>query len=463
MKRSHTANYKSIEGLINLRGQNYDGASVLQGNISGMVKRIQDIVKKAVSLHCLNHNLNLVLQEAAKINTIISSSLSTVQLICTVIRDSPKRLSVFQSLQGGKQDSTSLKPLCPTRWTCRTSSLRSILNNYETVIETLEWIIENGSKTTEGYKQAPGLIAALEKFSTLFGLRMCLAVFAPVEEFAKQLQSKDICVQTVVFIKTSLTRFLTEMRSDEHFQRLYSQCVNEAADKNIGTPKDSLPRRRRAPKRLDDYARIDGCASSTSDDFNNTEQYYRQAYFEVLDHVIQCMEERFNQETLQYLLSVERLILEPFQENNQYSSTSSKELQREFPLLEGDINFDKLISELSLLRPTFQSVCPEIKKVTSINTVIEFLKRANMEVTFKEFGKLVKLYLTVPVSNASAERGFSTLRRVKTYLRSRMTQEHLNHFVVLHAHKNLTDNIDLKKVANNFVTLNERRIRYFGN
>ena len=444
------------------RGQNYDGASVLQGNISGVAKRIRDIVDKAVSLHCLNHNLNLILQEAAKVNSIVSSCLSTVQLLCSVIRDSPKRLAVFRSLQSGKPDSTSLKPLCPTRWTCRISSLNSILDNYETAMETLEWIVESGNKQSEGYKQAPGLIAALEKFSTLFGLRMCQTVFAPVEEFAKQLQSKDICVQTVMLIQKSLKRFLAEKRSDEHFKKLYLSCVDEAAEKDIGTPKDSLPRRRKAPKRLDDYVRLDGCASSRTDDFDNTEKYYRQAYFEVLDHVIRCIEERFNLETLAYLISLEKMIIESFDENCPHFSCSSDELQRKFPLLKGDVNFERLKSELSLLPSTFVSVCPEVKQVTSMDTVRDFLNKANMNVTFEEFGNLVRLYLTVPVSNASAERGFSTLRRVKSYLRSRVSQEHLNHFVVLHAHKELTDSIDLIKIAKNFVKANERRIHHFG-
>ena len=66
---------------------------------------------------------------------------------------------------------------------------------------------------------------------------------------------------------------------------------------------------------------------------------------------------------------------------------------------------------------------------------------------FSEVIKLVKLYLTVPLSNAMAERSLSTLRRVKTYLRSCMTQEHLNHFVMLHGHKVFTDKLLLIEIV----------------
>ena len=42
---------------------------------------------------------------------------------------------------------------------------------------------------------------------------------------------------------------------------------------------------------------------------DNTEKY-KQACFEALDHVIQRSEQRFNQETLAHLLSLEKLITE---------------------------------------------------------------------------------------------------------------------------------------------------------
>ena len=39
---------------------------------------------------------------------------------------------------------------------------------------------------------------------------------------------------------------------------------------------------------------------------------------------------------------------------------------------------------------------------------------------------LMKLILVMPATNATSERSFSALRRIKTYLRSTMKQERLN-------------------------------------
>ena len=53
-------------------------------------------------------------------------------------------------------------------------------------------------------------------------------------------------------------------------------------------------------------------------------------------------------------------------------------------------------------------------------------------------------------------------RRIKSYMRNRLNQEHLNHFMLLNVHKKLTDSIDLNLVAKTFVQRNERRINFFG-
>ena len=76
---------------------------------------------------------------------------------------------------------------------------------------------------------------------------------------------------------------------------------------------------------------------------------------------------------------------------------------------------------------------------------------------------LVKLILVMPATNATSERCFSALRRVKTYLRGTMRQDRLNYAMMLHSHKNRTDNLNLINVANDFVTeKNDHHLNVFG-
>ena len=75
--------------------------------------------------------------------------------------------------------------------------------------------------------------------------------------------------------------------------------------------------------------------------------------------------------------------------------------------------------------------------------------------------KLLHLYLTIPITSATAERVFSALKQVLTYSRSSMTEKRLKTFYYSMSIKNLI--IDLASVAKEFIARNEKRMKYFGN
>ena len=74
---------------------------------------------------------------------------------------------------------------------------------------------------------------------------------------------------------------------------------------------------------------------------------------------------------------------------------------------------------------------------------------------------VARLLLTLPATNATSERTFSTMRRLKTYLRSTMSQTRLNHVMILSIHKELVSELDLHDIANQFVSGSEPRLRVF--
>ena len=52
--------------MSKLRGQCYDGASVMSGIKSGVAKQIADIEPKAIFTHCYGHALNLAVADTVK-------------------------------------------------------------------------------------------------------------------------------------------------------------------------------------------------------------------------------------------------------------------------------------------------------------------------------------------------------------------------------------------------------------
>ena len=107
------------------RGQTYDGAAVLQGALNGVGAQMRREVPSAHGVYCLNHNLQLIIQEAAAVNPLIRDVMTTVQTICNLIRGSLKRLAIFKTIQDENKtmSCSSLKPLCPTRWTYRAKAV----------------------------------------------------------------------------------------------------------------------------------------------------------------------------------------------------------------------------------------------------------------------------------------------------------------------------------------------------
>ena len=76
--------------------------------------------------------------------------------------------------------------------------------------------------------------------------------------------------------------------------------------------------------------------------------------------------------------------------------------------------------------------------------------------------KLVQLLVIVPASAATAERSFSTLRRVKTYLRSTMAQKRLTHLLILNIHEQRTSELNIDDIVKEFVSRTAERKSVFG-
>ena len=79
---------------------------------------------------------------------------------------------------------------------------------------------------------------------------------------------------------------------------------------------------------------------------------------------------------------------------------------------------------------------------------------------FSQVELLVRLLLVVPVTLCEAERSFSSIRQLKTWLRSSATQKrlNLNNLAVCSTHRDPVDCLDLKKLVNTFTSSNERRL-----
>ena len=70
---------------------------------------------------------------------------------------------------------------------------------------------------------------------------------------------------------------------------------------------------------------------------------------------------------------------------------------------------------------------------------------------FNQVEILTRLLLVVPASSAEAERIFSALRRLKTWLRSTVSQARLNLLAPLNCHSDVLDQLNLSELVREFI------------
>ena len=115
-----------------------------------------------------------------------------------------------------------------------------------------------------------------------------------------------------------------------------------------------------------------------------------------------------------------------------------------------DIERRRLANQLS----TMQDVCNwKGSKVSSIIGAVAALEKGRE--LFSEVLTMLQLYYVLPAS-------FLSLRRLKTYLRTTVTQTRLNNLVILHGHKDMSDPLDAREIAREFVLREPRRCQVFG-
>ena len=241
---------------------------------------------------------------------------------------------------------------------------------------------------------------------------------------------------------------LQSLRADDKFHLFWQKSILEANRLQVNEP--ALPRRRKVPRRFEEGREDTHSYPSTPED------HYRKIYFEAIDLIVNCITDRFNQPGFLIYQHVESLLLK---------AANCKEYQSELKfVLEfygSDLDGSSLSTQLEVFSTTCKTKSQEVYRLSDMVKLFKSLTPSQIEL-MSQVCKAFKLLLVMPATNAVSEHSFSALRRVKSYLRSTMTQQRLNHLMVLHIHKDLTDELDIVTLANEFVALREHRSSIFG-
>ncbi len=174
--------------ISGLRGQAYDGAANMAGRYSGA----QAIIKKeqplAPYIHCGAHCVNLITQHACTASRVVHSALQWVHELGILFGQSGKFKSLFKEVAKSVQGSfQTIRPLCPTRWTVRSSAIHAVLNQYESVMLALNEMAAGSSDTAN---RANGLHDRFQQGNVVLGLLLALEAIEELENLNTSLQSR---------------------------------------------------------------------------------------------------------------------------------------------------------------------------------------------------------------------------------------------------------------------------------
>ena len=116
--------------------------------------------------------------------------------------------------------------------------------------------------------------------------------------------------------------------------------------------------------------------------------------------------------------------------------------------------YDELRSEESLFKTAITNG-PE----ANLKSITKFFLQKNFHLALPTMNQLLGILWTIPVNVCECERSFSSLRRIKTYLRNTIGQERLSALALVHVERDIL--IDTDAIVTEFVAKNGTRKKQF--
>ena len=304
------------------------------------------------------------------------------------------------------EDPKELVALSPTRWAMQVKSIRSVSKNYKVLIKTLPEL-----ETVT----APGLLKWLQKPTTIYLMLMLQKLLGTTETLHVYLQKHDLDLSKALIYKDAVLKTLKDMRSPSTSDILMTDTHELMKASNITS---TAPRRNKR-KKMDDYYKTE--TTGRREEASDSDSFRRSLFYPTLDRMISELESRFSEESEEVLRGVD-------------ACNPSSEYFLDLKHLHGFAEFYKIElrdEEVAVVK-TFINALQ--KKEDRKFTMEELYGRLDA-LMFPTLHELIQIALTIPVTSCCCERSFSTLRRLKIWLRNRCSNERLDDLAVLSIEK----------------------------
>jgi hypothetical protein len=105
-----------------------------------------------------------------------------------------------------------------------------------------------------------------------------------------------------------------------------------------------------------------------------------------------------------------------------------------------------------------QNIMPH--NISSILELFRFLHFNCLHEVFPTVSVALRVLLTIPITVASGERSFSTLKLIKTYLRASMKKDKLNDWALLSIENSVAKELNCSSLIRKFASIKARRVSF---
>ena len=411
----------------------------------------EDQSSRAIYVHCYGHILNLITKDCISEVPVLRNTLGTIQSLYTFLEASPKRHAMF--MKNGDSDFVkTLKSNCKTRWTAHESSRKAVEAELFTIIRTLSEISnDHNSKTSS---EATSLLRSVCSFDFLFGMSVLKLILPHTSHLSAAVQSVDMDVLRVKENAELTIKTLESLRTNESFQIIWElteknrdrvKTLIETEEIDVDFQEANLPRQKPSTRRL-------GTVEASCENTVFTVENYNKVnnYIPALDRIISEFKSRFAENDSVVLCALANILT-----NENPDDEAFKEVAKFYTMDE-----DTIKSEHKM----FNHMKKTLTDTKSVSGMLKQIADKQMMIMIPELFKLIKIFAVIPATSCSAERSFSSLRRLKTYLRNTMSQDRLTNLAVMTIEPGYVNRVlkeDMEKLINTFGSKSGRNTLFF--
>lgn len=419
------------------RGQSYDNGANMKGKNKGVQARLLEKNPRALFVPCGAHTLNLVVCDAAKGSVDALSYFGVLQKLYTLFSASTQRWAILKN-----HVSITLKMWAETRWESKVKSVEPMRYQGAAVREAL---IEVRDHTKDPAIKAEAQSLSEEVGSYRFSI--CTVVWydmlSAIQHASKLMQSPNMHVDLAVSLLKKTERDLQSYRATGF---VTAQMAAKEICEDMNVEAVLKQKRLRSTKRHFSY-------ESHDEPFSDALRKLEVEFFNVVvDAATSAIKERFS--TLEN-------VGKKFGVLTNFPSLADVELTDQCEALattlhfkgHSDLDSKELVQEIKNF-PDLPS------KTMSLLELITFMDDKDLLEIYPNFWTALRIALTLPVTVAQAERSFSKLKLIKSYLRSTMSQDRLTGLAVISINHLIGEQIAYDDIIDDFASRKARKVRF---